>query len=76
MALKPDMNNVIIEADKNWIGGGTVIFKMPASEGLRERSLHFRFENAESVEEGRREAARPLRRVADYFQGLADLAEG
>jgi hypothetical protein len=73
--LKPDMNNVVIEADKNWIGGGTVIFTRPASVGLRERYLYFRFENAESVDEGRRQAARQLRRVAEYFQGLADLAE-
>jgi hypothetical protein len=74
-----DLSNVTVEPDpprggKRWDGGGTVIFKMPASDGFRERVLYFRFENARTPEEGMRQAAEQLRHVAEYFLGLAEAA--
>jgi hypothetical protein len=74
-----DLSNVTVEPDppragKPWDGGGTVVFKMPASRGLRERVLYFRFENARTPEEGMRQAANQLHHVPEYFVGLADAA--
>jgi hypothetical protein len=74
-----DLSNITVEPDrpppeKSWQGGGTVIFKMTASGGMRERSLQFRFEDAKNPEEGMRKAAEQLRQVAEYFVGLAEAA--
>jgi hypothetical protein len=74
------LSNVTVEPDaqgagRPWGGGPTGIFKMPASCGLRECSLCFRFESARSPEEGMRQAAGQRRRVAAYFEGFAEAAE-
>jgi hypothetical protein len=50
MDQKLDLYNVVVEADKIWVVS-TVSFTMPATEGMRKRTLQFRFDNTGNVEE-------------------------